>query len=320
MLEGIVDSAHPANRIVKLDQRDDERNEQSCRHSLAGDLIPRIKQKTCDDENPKHFHQRRRQRVRHLLPQIQFENPLSEFAELAGLCLLHREGFNNTIAGDGLVETIGHFRHFLLIGFAEQSQLLSKPDSRIKDEWSQYDRNRGQSPIDRKDRDKQKNRNCPLFEEFCECFGCRGLNTLDIARNTRNQLSGRIEMKETERLVNDLVENVVSEIADNSLPEVGNHIDRAVFCNRFGNSNCDEQNQHGSGIQTGYAESRIDDRNGKDRSSGRAEQRIKNQSDQKRRNGFQQPDDRHKAERNQKNRKVGPDICPEARACCFHDR
>src|SRR5437867_12979172 len=218
LLEGIIDSAHPANRIVKLDQRDDERNEQSCRHSLAGDLIPRIKQKTCDDENPKHFHQRRRQRVRHLLPQIQFENPLSEFAELAGLCLLHCEGFNDTIACDGLVETIGHFRHFLLIGFAEQSQLLSKPGSGIKDEWSQYDRDGGQFAVDRTGRDEQKDQNCPLFEEFCERFGCRGLYTLHTARPTRNHLSPLIEVKEPERLVNDLVENVVAEITDNSLP------------------------------------------------------------------------------------------------------
>ena len=184
LLKGIVDSAHAANRIVQLDQGDDERNEQPCRHSLAGNLGPRVKQKAGDHQDPYHFHQRRRERVRHLLPQVQCKNPLGELAEFAGLCLLHRERLYDTVTCNGLVQDVGHFGHFLLVGFAQQSQLFSKPHSRIKHERSENDRCRGQFPIDCKDRDEQKNQNCPLLEEFGQCLRRRCLNALHIGRYT----------------------------------------------------------------------------------------------------------------------------------------
>ena len=43
LLERIVDSAHAANRVVQLDERYGECNEQPCRHALAHDLGARVK-------------------------------------------------------------------------------------------------------------------------------------------------------------------------------------------------------------------------------------------------------------------------------------
>ena len=103
-------------------------------------------------------------------------------------------------------------------------------------------------------------------------------------------------MKEPKRLVENSLENVITQIPDDSLAEVRNHTDRAVFSYRFHCGGADEQSKKDLSVQGRYAEPRIDkrDRDGRDR--GGAEQRIENQSDEKRRDGLQHSHDRNQAE------------------------
>ena len=55
LLKGIIDAAHPPNRIIEFDQHDDERDEHARTHRSR----PRIKQKRRDDKDSKDFHERR---------------------------------------------------------------------------------------------------------------------------------------------------------------------------------------------------------------------------------------------------------------------
>ena len=118
--------------------------------------------------------------MRHFLPEVQFENPLSDFAELADFRRFHRKCFDDAIARHRLVENVGHLRHLFLVGFAQQPQIFSKPYRRIKDQRSKNERNRGKLPIDREDRNEQENQNRRLLEEFGECFRRRRLNPVDV--------------------------------------------------------------------------------------------------------------------------------------------
>ena len=56
LLEGIVDAAHPADRVVQLDERDDESHEQTNGHPLVDDLSAGVQQKGRDDEDSEHLH------------------------------------------------------------------------------------------------------------------------------------------------------------------------------------------------------------------------------------------------------------------------
>src|SRR5262249_33138115 len=196
LLERIIDSAHAPQRIVELNERDDERDENTRGHRTRSC----IKQKSGNREDSQHFHQRRRQGMSHFLPQVEIEHTLGYLAKTACLWFLHSERLDDAISCHCFVEDVRHLRHLLLIVLAQQSKFLSKPNRRIKDEWNEHQRHRRQFPVDRENCDQHKNQNCDLFQKLRRGLGSCRLDTFSIRRNSGDQFTSRIAMKKTKRL------------------------------------------------------------------------------------------------------------------------
>jgi hypothetical protein len=86
-------------------------------------------------------------------------------------------------------------------------------------------------------------------------------------------------MEKPKRLRKNFLENVITQIANDSLPEIRDRIDRTVFGECFYRRGDHKKEQQNSPVECRNVQPRIDEWNRDGRRRGSAQQRIEDQTD-----------------------------------------
>src|SRR6266567_3957372 len=106
LLEGVMEHRELTYRVVKVEQRNDQRYKNSGRHPAMNDLLAAKQQKKGNGNCTENVPQRRTDGRSCNGAQIGTEQTLRGFAEAGELPGLHAEGFHNAVAGDGLMKNV----------------------------------------------------------------------------------------------------------------------------------------------------------------------------------------------------------------------
>src|SRR5262249_28310657 len=113
-LEAVVEEGELADRIVELEDGNDENDEVTAGHAAVDNLFPPQPQQQRDGDGAENVHQGRADRGGGDRAQIRTKQALRRLAEAGEFPVLHAESFYDAVAGDGLVQDVLDFRQFVL--------------------------------------------------------------------------------------------------------------------------------------------------------------------------------------------------------------
>src|SRR5262249_30513688 len=126
LLERVVDTAHPADRIIQTGKSGEKYSEFPEGHLAAWDLPLDIKQHHTESDGADDFHVRRRNGLGPNPFQIHLGEATGRLFELAELEGFHSKGLDYPMSCDGLLQDVRDFLHLVLAGAASFANLSAE--------------------------------------------------------------------------------------------------------------------------------------------------------------------------------------------------
>ena len=180
LLEIVVEQGKLADRVVELEDGDDEGYEGLRLHCAMDNLFPSKQKQQGQRNGANDVHERRTDGGSSYRAQVGAEQALGSPAESGELPGLHAESFHDPIAGNGLVKDVLDVGEFVLAftrGGAGTSADLAR---RKNDERNKQDKQPGQLPSQHDDNCHSKNEGEELLQRFGENIRHRELNALNV--------------------------------------------------------------------------------------------------------------------------------------------
>ena len=151
-LELLIDRAHALERRVGLEQREDKGEEYAERHDAAMNLIAGDEDQHGDHDRAEQVHHRRSDDGGAHPAHVFAQQAARGFLELRDLERLHAEGFDDAIAGDGLLKDLAEFAEARLAVFGGAANLAAELADGKHDQRQENDRAQRHAPVERERR------------------------------------------------------------------------------------------------------------------------------------------------------------------------
>jgi hypothetical protein len=147
--------------------------------------------------------------------------------------LFGAEGFDNTVAGKRLGRNVRDLRQCLLAASRGSAHPLPEPHKRVHDQRCPCQADHCQARVVIEQQHREANQGERLARKIAECLRDRLLNLRDVVGNARHQLAARLRGKERGRLPENVGEEQIADVADDSLSDVRHQVTGQVRPNPF---------------------------------------------------------------------------------------
>ena len=196
LLEIVVEYPKLAHRLVQLENRDDEREEDAFRKEAAFNVLAAHQDQEGYRDGAENVHHRRTQRVRAHRAQVGFEQPPRSIAEAARLPGLHRKSLHDAHAGDGFLQNVLDLRQFVLAAARSGAHAMTNPSRCHHHHRHKDDKHPGQPSAQQHDHAGGEKEGEKLLQKFGQHRRQSKLYALDVVHNRRKQCARGIFLKE----------------------------------------------------------------------------------------------------------------------------
>src|SRR5262249_13560890 len=117
-------------------------------------------------------------------------------------------------------------------------------------------------------------------------------------------------MKEAKRLKQDLVEDIIAQIPNDTLAEISDRADRSILSNRLHCGHRNQQDKKHASIGCRDVQMNVEPWNGYGRRGRSAQQGVEDQANQEWRDCFEHTNNSHETQRNEENEAIRPNVGP----------
>src|ERR1700687_492777 len=197
-----------------------KRYKNSRRHQAVLDLIAGIQNEQRDNQGAQQIHHRsgcrRGANPAHILTQ----QPLRRMLEFGDFEIFHSEGLHDAVPADGLLQDLAQVSQSGLAIFRRAANLLSQFAHRHDDQRHQDGRALRHLPVEHDDDRQKYNQREAFLEQVGQVFRERDARSLHVVDRRGEQASGRIDLKKSNRLADDLGVHLIPQPGHRRLPHV----------------------------------------------------------------------------------------------------
>src|SRR6185437_4693237 len=180
LLQTVVKESNLADRIVKLKNSDDERDERSGLHGTSLDLSAAQPQQQHNGDGSNHVHQRRTERLNSHRLQIRPEKLFGGISKTHTLPCFHGERLHDAVARNRLVQNVLNVSKFVLSFTGSGAHSSADLSGRHDHERNEDDQNQRQLVSQPDHHTDHKNQGKKLLQKLSQGNGERRLNFLYI--------------------------------------------------------------------------------------------------------------------------------------------
>ena len=249
LLEGVVEECEFADRVVKLEEGNDEDHKGLHRHAAGNDLHAADVEQQGNGDGADDVHQRGTDGLDADRPQVGAEQAPGSFLEAQNLPEFRGEGLHDAVAGNGFVEDVLDFSHAVLAGAGADSDGAADFASRGDDNRNEKQKGPTEASAKADDDGDSEEEGEGLLEEFAKDGTHGGLHTLHVIDEGGEDGAGGVLVEEAGGAAQDGFVEVIAEVGNAAVAGVVDQVGAQVVADALENGGADESDGNdGPGI------------------------------------------------------------------------
>ena len=229
LLKVVVEYPKLAHRLVQLEHRDNECQEDAFGEKAVFNVLAADQDKNSDSDGAENVHHRRTYGVGADGAQVGFEQPPPSIAEATRLPSFHRKGFHDAYARDGFLQDVLDLSQLVLAAAGRSAHAVADPSGRHHHDRDEDDEHPRQTPPQQDHNAGGKKEGKKLLQKFRQHRRERKLHPLDVVHNRRQQCAGGIFLKERHRPAQRGRVEFVTQIRNHAVPGIVGQVAAAVI-------------------------------------------------------------------------------------------